>query len=138
MILFNKILPVGVVVVGPSVVVVGGPVYGVVVVGGPVYDVVVVVIVVVVVVVVVVGGPVYGVVVVVGPVYGVVVGGVGVVPLYAAHCGVNVISSNAIIESRSAPVFTPIIIYSNKDKRNFFNNKNRESGVFKTYFCSLC
>ncbi len=68
------------------------------------------------VVVLVVDGPVYGVVVVDGPVYCVVVavgtvGVVGLVPLNLTHCGVNVISSNAIIASRSAPVITPIIIY---------------------------
>jgi hypothetical protein len=97
------VLVVGPIAVVPIVVVVGGPVYGVVitvvvVVDGPV--------------VVVVGGPVYGVVVVGGPEYDVVVGGrVGVVPLYLTHCGVYVISSNAIIASRSAPVVTPMIIY---------------------------
>jgi hypothetical protein len=86
----RKALPAGVVVV-----VVDGPVYGVVVVDGPVYGVV-------------------GVVVVDGPVYGVVGAGVGLVPLNIAHCGVNVISSNAMIPSRLAPVFTPITIYLNK------------------------
>ncbi len=94
------------------VVVAGGSVYivVVVVVGGPVYTVVVVVV----------AGPVYGVSVgpvydvVVGPVYGVVGGIVGIVPLNLTHCGVNVISSIAMIASRSAPVVTPIIIYLNK------------------------
>ncbi len=95
-------------------VVVDGPVYGVVgvvVVDGPVYGVV-------------------GVVVVDGPVYGVVGPGVGLVPLNIAHCGVNVISSNAMIPSRLAPVFTPITIYLNKDI-NYAKEKN------SLFFCYL-
>ena len=51
------------------------------------------------------------VVVVDGPVYGVVGGLVGIVPLNLIHCGVNVMSSIAMIASRSTPVLTPIMIY---------------------------
>ena len=59
---------------------------------------------------------------------------VGIVPLNVAHEGVNVISSNAMIASRSAPVDAPIRIYSEGNIKHVRRDEKTE-WIFTSVGC---